>query len=724
MGKPLSQQSRMPRTHVPGKDAVDTGDPFGLKLAIVTRVDEVNMKVDLKVITGMGFRPEIDITQAHCGPRSFWGGVPEVNSLALVGYRRKHKAIYDAVILGFLPVGNKSGLRFAPFATENPTAVDSADQELASDVLTPTLRYKRLMFRSGDVGGMSSSGAELVLSKDIRMVNRAGDCFELRDSDRTLISQAIHRVEVAAGIRHISGPIRRGGFYLPDDILKDDGETLKEESEGYFGRDELQTVGPGTEDGGDAKFSNSAGKLNEIFNETDEFPPVTYSNGRRVFYVATSPAVNIEDVELGGADAFVEDRFEMVHSHDLIPEVLEEIDGYSSKPRVPYIERVLGTIAGNSLVSTRGMRQYAKVLKPVIFKEFKQAGPGTFRLIEADRQPLAPDIDVLTQAGAFLFRIRNPRNNNDSGFAAAVSKQGKVFLNIPGSVVEDKDTSNISAEVNMSGALKAYIGASNPDRISAFIKLAGALHLDMGRDADGNCVSHVFRGGVKIRYEGNPNSDDVAQSTEIRGKQVLSCSGEVNAQIGGKKITDVKGMYQEKCDRKSINAFSGYSLTCGENNAVVTGKTQLQFALAVVETIVAGGRVATILAGGLVQTIAAGAMVHTVAAGAVNFAVPAGPFSVVVGVGAIQMVVGTGAMTLAAAGGAVTLVAGLAMSIATGAALVMAAGAAMTFVAPTIHLISPGQGVCRGVPGLPPGTPTLCPILGIPLIGSATVHCI
>ena len=718
------RQPRLPAGQTPGQGSVDRGAPFGLKLAIVTRVDEVNMKVDLKVITGMGFRPEIDSTQTQCGPRSFWGGVPEINSLAIVGYRHKGGKIYDAVILGYLPVGNKSGLRFAPFASENPAAVDPADQETSSEILSPPIRYKRLLLKSGDVGGMSASGAELVLSKDIRMFNRAGDGIELRDADRTLITQAVHRVEADAGIRRISGPIRRGGFYLPDDILRDDGETLKDESEKYYGRDELQTVGPGTEDGGGAKFSNTEGKLNEIFNETDEFPPVTYSNGRRVFYVATSPALSIEDLDLGGAEAFVEDRFEMSHSHDLVPEVLEEIDGFASKPRVPYIERVLGTVAGNSLVSTRGMRQYAKVLKPVLFKGFKDAGPGTFRLIEADRQALAPDTDVWTQAGAFLFRIRDPRNKNDSGFAAAVSKQGKVFLNIPGSSIEDKDTSNISAEVNLSGALKAYIGASTPDRISAFIQLAGALHLDMGRDADGNCVSHVFRGGTKVRYEGNPNSDDVAQSVEVRGKQVLVCSGEVNHQVKGKVIHDVKGIYQEKCDRKSINAFSGYSMNCGEKNELVSGKSQLQYALAVIETIVAGGRVSTILAGGLVQTVAAGAIATTAGAGAMNFAVPAGAFNVIVGTGAISMVTGAGAVTLATGGGAMTLAAGLAMSIAAGAAMSLVSGGPMTLLAPQISLILPGQGVCRGAPGLPAGTPTLCPVMGAPLVGSAVVHCI
>lgn len=715
--------------HVPFKDFADTGD-FGLKLALVVRVDEVNMKADLKVITGVGERFEIDLTQAMAGPRSFFGGVPEVNSIAIIGYRRVHKNILDAVILGYLPVGNKSGLRFDPFNPVDPSSVDTEDADLVEDLFGPTIRYKRLLLKPGNVGGMSSDGAEFVMSKDVSMVNRAGDFMELRDSDRTFIRQAIHSVESSAGVKAVSGPIRRGEFFLPDDIFSDTRQ-LKEQlpdnsdPDSYFGRDELQAAGPG-EPGSSTKFSNSTGQVLDLFNDTTEFPAVVFSNGDRVHYPPTSPGVSIEGAD-SFADAFVEDRLEMSHTSDLTQEVLEEIDGFTSARRSRYIERVFGTVVGNDLNSSGGQRQYGRILKPSIFPDFRSRKMGKFALQEIDRQPTAPDIESTTMAGAFLFRIRPPKSSGASEFVAAVSKQGKLFLNVPGSSVEDypSGTKNISVEMNLEGALKAFIGASNPDRISAHVTMAGGLHLDVGRDADGNAITVRYRSGVKQIFDGgNPNEDDVASSQEITGVKETSISGAEVKTIEGSKKTIVSGQTSLRTDRYSLNAFGGFSGNYGELNQLVAGKTQLQYALAVIETIVAGGKVSTILAGGLVQNVLAGAISYTAAAGATTFNNPAGAFSVVVGTGALSLTTAAGAVTLSTAAGAMSLAAGAgAVSITAGLALNLTASTAIVATAPLVQIggLTAVLGVVRGVPSLPPGTPSLDPITGTPLLGSATV---
>jgi hypothetical protein len=710
---------------VAGKDFVDTGDVSGLKVALITRVDEVNLRADLHVITGGGDRFEIDLTQAMFGPRSFWGGVPEVNSLVIVGYRRIHKQLYDAVILGYLPSGNRSGLRFDPFSTSDPSEISGDEAELYAQTFSPVQRYKRLNLRPGDVGGMSSSGSEFVLSKDARIVNRAGDLLELRDSDRTFISQTIHRVENDAGVRRISGPIRRGATFLPPDLLQPDGKTLRDSTTDYFGRDELQAAGPGVGSGSEAKFANTAGRLLDLFNDTAEFPPVTYSNGRRVHYPPTSPGVNIEDPD-GSADAFVEDRFEMSHTSDLSQEVIEEIDGFTADRRSPYIERVLGTLVGNDLNSTRGQRQYGKLLKPRIFPDFRVSSPGRFSLEEVNRQPTAPDLEAVNSAGAFLFKVRPPRAVGENAFIAAVSKQGKLFLNIPGSTTEDypSGSKRISAEVNMEGALKMYLGASNPDRISAHITLEGGLHLDIGRDALGNAITTRYHSATKTVYEGNPNEDDVSASIEVRGVKESNISGAERKVIEGSKQTIVSGMYQVQADRYNVNASSGLSINAGEWNQMVSGKSQLNYALQVLENITAGGKISTILAGGLVQNVVAGAVTYNVLAGAMSYNVPAGAFTVSVGTGAISLTTGAGAVSLSTGAGALSLsAAGGAIAITAGLAMNLVAGLALSLLAPQILLGGPGAvlGVVRGLRAMPPGSPTLDYITGLPLLGSALV---
>jgi hypothetical protein len=97
----LKNQPNRPLGTIPNKSFVDGDDPYGIKIGVITRVDEINMKADIRVLTGGGNRIEVDLTQGIAGPRSFWGGVPELNSLVLLGYRRRHKNLREACILGY-----------------------------------------------------------------------------------------------------------------------------------------------------------------------------------------------------------------------------------------------------------------------------------------------------------------------------------------------------------------------------------------------------------------------------------------------------------------------------------------------------------------------------------------------------------------------------------------------------------------------------------------------
>ena len=721
-------QSKRGAGYVPRRDFVDTGDWSGSSIGLITRVDEHNMKADVRILTGGGHRMEVDLTQAMAGPRSFWGGVPEVNSLCVVGYRRIHKNLNDAVIMGYLPVGNRSGLRFDPFAASDPSTVEPDEQEVYEELVGKTTRYKRLLMRPGDVGGMSADGSELVLSKDVCMTNRAGDLLELRDSERTLVIQAVHRAQSESGVRYFSGPCRRSAFYLPPDIFVESDDPieaatlLKDDTDGYYGRDELENAGPGNR-GDQYKMANLDGEVSALINDFTEFPAVTFSNGRRAHYPPTHrPDLSLEHQD-SPADAFVEYRMELSHSSDLTQEVLEQVDGFAIDRRPPYIERVYGTIVGNDMTSTRGQRQYAKILKPKVFEEFTKGAPGRFSLNEIDR---VNQDEADTSAGAFLFRIRPPRGKGDNNFVLAVTKEGKALINLPASATEDytSGASKISAEMNLAGALKAYIGASNPDRISAHITLEGGLHLNVGRDAQGNVITTNFKGAVRQTYTGTPNEEDDALTVEVQGrkKSVIKTEEKV---ITGSKLTRVNGRVQRESDREVINAFSGFSLNAGELNQLISGKSQLNYALAVLENIVAGGKISTILAGGKVTTVTAGAYAITTAAGAMTQTVPGGAYTVTVGSGAISATTAAGAVTLSTASGAMTCSAGAgAVAITAGLAMNLTASAVINLQGAVVILSGgavPGTwGVSRGTPMMPPGSPSLCWVTGLPVMGGTT----
>jgi len=719
----------LPSGKVPGNDFVDTADRMGLKVGLITRVDEINMKADIKVITGGGERFEIELTQGMNGPRSFWGGVPEENSIVLLGYRRIHKQLSEAVILGYLPVGNKSGIRFDPWSPVAPGEVDPEDQADVDAVFGVTRRYKRLMLKKGDVGGMSAAGSELILSKDVTFSNRAGDCLELRDDERSFIVQSLHKFESQSGLKRISGPIRRSSFFLPDDIFTNtETRTLRDQLDNnsspdtYFGRDELQEAGPGPIDGV-TRFANSEGVVSARFNNFTQFPAITLSNGRRVHYVPTTRGANIDNIDTP-TYGFVEDRLEMFHTTNLTQEVLEEIDGFSADRRTLYIERVMGTLVGNDMNTNNGQRQYAKILKPSLFADFAARSPGSFNLSEVNRSPTDTDLEKDTAAGAYMFRIRPPRSLGTQNFVAAVTKQGKLLLNVPASTVEDQPASNISAEMNLQGALKAFIGASTPDRVSAHITCEGGIHLNVGRDSAGNALTIRYSSGTKTIYEGNPNEGDVTRSAEIKGVDEKVVTGAVRTTVQGRMDTLVSGQVSTRCDNFAVNSFGGYTLNAGEKNEMISGKSQLQYALAVISTIVAGGEVKTILAGGQITTIAAGAMVTTVAAGATAFNNPAGAFAITVGAGAITATTGSGAVTLSTGAGALAITAGAGVvAITAGAALAMTSIGPTVITSPLIMLGGPTAvlGVVRGIPTYPPGVPTLDYVTGLPLLGALLV---
>lgn len=703
--------------YTPGRDFLSS-DRYSLRYATITRVDPINMKADLHVVTGDSERFEVDLTQGMCGPRSFFGGVPEVNSLCVIGYRRIHKNLVDAVILGYIPTGNKSGLRFDPFSAYDPADIVGEDPELVQDIAGTIQRYKRLLLSPGDVGGMSSSGAEFVLSRDVSFVNRAGDSLELRDSDRTLVQQAVHSVVSVGGVKSVSGPIRRGGGWLPPDVVN--GRNLVE---GYAGTTELQSAGPGLYNTDD-KWAKD-GTLHYSFNDEKEFPPVVLPSGKHVYYPLTTPGGSLTDPDSSG-DAFVEVRQEVYHTSDLGLDVLEEIDGFNASRRVPFIEHVLGTVVGSDLTSTGGQRTYGRILKPKLFPEFVGTHPGSFALEEVPRPALAPDLEAVTTAGAYLLRIRPPRAIDSNEFSFAVQKQGKAILNIPGSSVENyaSGAKNISLEANLGGALKAHLGASTPDRISAHVTAEGGIHLDVGRDSAGNAITVTLRGGVKTIFEGSANGDDVATSTEVSGVKETNVRGAENKTIEGNKNTIVSGQYMIKSDRAVLNSHSGFTGNYGESNVTVNGASQWNYAKKVTTTVSQEGTEENIKQGDRKLKMDAGSDERELQAGNWKAKLTSGDFDVAVTTGAIKLETKSGQVTLSTSSGSMSIKSsGGNLDLQTSLSMSLQASVQMTLTAPMLMLggSSASLGVCRGSPALPQGSPTLDPITGSPLQGSSSV---
>ena len=717
--------ARYPNNYKPGEDFLDSPENrHTMRIGVIQRVDPINLRADIKILTGDAQRVEIELTQGLCGPRSFWGGVPEVGSLVLLGHRitnHKHQQSV-AVILGYLPVGNRIALKFDPLAPSNPEGVAPDDAATYQALFGSAVRHKRLKLEPGDVGGMSSSGAEFVLNKSVSMVNRAGDLFELREDERTLVSQAVHRFENDAGVARYSGPVRRQAFWLPSEIMtgEEGARVLKTEKEGYAGRDDLQRVGPGAVDAS-TKFANSSGALLEEFNNETLYPSVTYANGKKVFYPSAVANVSLESPPRdGGGTAYTESRLEMFHDTDLVPEVRAEIDGFTANPRKVFLEQVMGTVFGNDPYSTEGIRQYGQALQPKIWSNATSMAASRFSL-EVINRTSNGDQDILTSAAAYLFRI-NPVVSKDDGlpFVVAVQKQGKLLIQVPKPSNESYGDSvkGVSAEANLLGALKLFLGAASPSNTSLFAKLQGGIKAEIGRNTDtGNSLDIVYTGPVRHEYVGATDAQGNGLSSRVTGHCSTTVSGDKNFQTGGAFNIVANGPVVHKADKIVHHGISGYTINSAGFQKTVTGMTYMTYAQLKTETIASGGHIKTILAGALVENIAAGAKTTTTG----------GAVSVTAGAAITEQAGGAYSTT---AGAAITHNAGAAYSITAGAAVSITAGAAMTLTAPSLMvsaadiMLGTGAplGVVRATPALPPGTPTLDYITGLPLLGCAVVR--
>jgi len=712
-GKPLGVN--------PFRDFVDQDNPFmGLRLGTISRVDPVNMKVDVTLLTGgPSKRIEVSLTQGLAGPRSFLGGVPEEGSVVVCGFRRQHKNAFDLHILGYLSVGNKTGARFDPFAITDPAELSPEDREVYDTVYGPLTRMKRLQLRPGDIGAMSSSGSEMTLSRDLRLCNRAGDLIELRDAERSLVTQALHRIGSTGAAYLYSGPIRRVAYLPPTEITKEGSLAF---AKGFEGAGVWEERGAG-QAGSVYRYAKDGSLASFLVAPS----VTTLANHRRVSYT-TRLSGEVPDDPEGSGLVFTENRTEIRHLSDLTLDTLDEIHGFSLTRPVSYIEHVMGTLVGNDADSAQGQRVYGKVLRPRLFADFLSHTRGDWALEEVDRT--GSDQEVLTVAGALLTKLQPTYGKSRTPFAFAVNKQGKVYLNVPKPGV-DRSNPGVSAEVNLEGALKAYIGAANPTNTSLHLTLEGGVKADIGHNTEGGgqggqAIEVTYHSAVRQAYRGEGNDDNLALSTDVQGNLRLTTTGERQETIGASYLLNVSGMLQAGADRVNVNASSGYSGNYGELNLLVAGKSQHNYALAVLETIVAGGRQTTVLAGGMTETIVVGAKSFSVLGGAFLTHVAAGAYTVSVGTGAITLSTVAGAVVVTAGSGAMTLTSGLALAITAGLAMTLTASTLIALTAPQVLLGAPiaPLGVCRGVPLLPPGVPTLDLITGLPLPGSLLVRSI
>lgn len=635
---------------------------FSLRLAEIIRVDYEQMLCDLEYIQGESpAAEEVPISAAYWSKRGFLGAMPEVGSIAIVGFTASHQdRATRPLILSFLPNGFKTALRFDPFGA---APRNSEELEVPTEVAQTELkgiygvdRRKMRKIYPGTVYGMSDKGSELILDSGVRLFDRSGSEFMLRDADSAGILTVNDLYTTTAAGRSRTGRVVRDGLNVPSDFLIDGKFPLDHP---LF--DELADAGIIFDDG-------------SLVSDVNGLPSVTLPDGRKTTVITE----NLEDPNDITSRAFTEQRTEIQEFSDgLLP--FSDAHGFDAdvlSPEAhyhPFIERVSGTVVGNDPYTSQGRTLYGQLLKPVLFNEpSSTAARPRMEPIENSESETEKSL-----AAASLYRMRRPDGLGE--LFLAHDKEGHVFLSIPASTSKKSNLgAGRSVEADIKGSTKLVMGADKNDNVSMDLTTSGGLKWTLGSvSSSKRSLDLRTGGGVALDVRGSDiNGDAVKMTTSgnvamaVEGTYGIAATGDHLEEISGKKDVAAESVSMKVgTGNYTLNVLSDHDtnvqgertatlgegdnrtiLTGGENTKIVEGDSDL--------TMVApASRNVTFAAAGTHKIQAGGALTVTRQAGLsgdYTFRATTGSYSVTLGGGSISLTAGAGNVNISPAGVTIT----------------------------------------------------------------------
>lgn len=709
----------------------------------VLHVDVETMVCSIQLETGTGVRFDVPLTApGGGGPRSWSGTIPEQGSKCIVQWRRYGAGSFAPYITEWMTVGTYSAREFEPFSVVDPADAEEV-RRVAPELFDDPhlgLSVTRLKLRkaySGDFLSQAGEGGEILLDRNAHMANRAGNEFELRDSDQTAVLQAVNELFNNAAGTYRRGLIRRNAYnLLPDLAISGFNPSTDDFDKFTAGKltasaDGVTTIVTKVEPGSEAYekllefglINPDGTPVDAVGPDPDDpvYPFVVLPDGQRSSYVVLGE----HDQSFSDTDqCYVEDRADLRHTSDGIMAVTEDGDGVQIDQVPPiFIEDVKGTVVGNDPYTEAGRSLYKRVLKMSLFDDpDQQSNASSPSLQPADTTTSQTEAD--TQALARLFRIQSPTTSNQYVFG--VSKEGRVYLHIPKTQTGNAQDRGKSVDANILGLVKAVIGADENTGRSLDLRTLGGIRAEIGTFQDFSnpagpeqvSVDLVLHGKIRTTYAGTQGRE-----TMVGGSDFRSASGSTLDVVGGNVVRSVGG--SEAVEASSIThnvGFGGYKLkSAGDVNQTVLGKTtemygqfrQSTFALSDTKTMLAGVDSQTVLAGGITRSVLAGAGISdTVGAGNILSNVATGNMGLTVGAGNMTATVGAGNLALSAGAGTATMTGGVAATVSSGTVINLAA--------PVTKIgLSVIGNVVAGAPG--PPSVALDYITGLPLLGQPTV---
>ena len=329
------------------------------------------------------------------------------------------------------------------------------------------------------------------------------------------------------------------------------------------------------------------------------------------------------------------------------------LDGKSEKP---LIVQTLGTLVGSDSAGDDGRGKYGTILRPSIFND-PLALKGALKEI-----PCVMDSgrdEVTTLAAAYNLKLPNTTTS------FYINKQGKYFANIDASTAIDQAGAGESAEINLVGHAKVFIGQNVNNLRSLTLNTEGGVASNWGFDkVKGRSWDATFRKAVSWNILGQ-DSDNIAWKTTVQGDVTTIISGNRFTEVKGNDIRLVHGVIEDRLFGKKVDNFLGDKATSygGALNETVIGHSSKVLSAGRTTSIIAPDLASgqtyaektKILAGNSELSLALGSRKESIVAGTHETTVIAGKYSVNVYVGTYTVAVKAGLISISTLAGNVSI---------------------------------------------------------------------
>jgi hypothetical protein len=558
----------------------------GLGIAKVVNIDYEELFVTLHTIVGTSQtfeRVPIPMTFPGAGNRHFFGALPQIGDLCVVGWVPQNssapKKTQTPIILNWIIPGTWLGREWLTSCSVTVDECDTGTSRLQNMYGSAfgRIRHKLRHIQPGNIVASSAQGSDLVLDEGVTLANRRGNEFRLRDQDQAAVTRALQRFDALAGTRLYAGMVQRDATFLspmmvsdgkewdgpqqvisgnpvteaelPDDETAPNGlltparifrKNIQSAEKGFLGKSLLNPdpyIDPYV-------FLKNGGFITDTGYATNGTLPNAIYGGKPIFRVAAQSASNaVLDPK---TPTLTEYRLEVTHTSNGILPVTEQTDMFDAErlpnrsdntgegqfpSNKPFIEWVLGSVVGNDPFSQKGRAQYGMPLTATIFDGIVPAPRLEAASIPLEGSPAAPT--TMGDQLATLFHLTPPLALAGTETFWGVNKQGQFKASIGG------DPKQNSAEINLTGGLKIAVGGD-------LTWLLGG-HYSFTTTSRNSLDLKSEQGAVKI-YGGGTTNDESATIERISGtnggdtdRPSVDIEGRTNVWVKAEKKIFIKG---------------------------------------------------------------------------------------------------------------------------------------------------------------------------------------